>query len=107
MEAPVALTQQEEHIVSKIRKAKLFVFLRHHRHELFDKAFQKELASLYRKETRDQPPVAPAILALALILEAYMGSAMGSLVTPQAGSPWKLRDHAAPRSLRSACVASQ
>lgn len=31
------------------------------------------MASLYRKETRGQPPVAPAILALALILEAYTG----------------------------------
>ena len=30
-------------------------------------------AFLYRKETRGQPPVAPAILALALILEAYTG----------------------------------
>jgi hypothetical protein len=46
---PVAFTQQEEHIVKKIRKAKLFVFLRQHRHELFDEAFQEELASLYRK----------------------------------------------------------
>jgi len=31
------------------------------------------LASLYRKAERGQPPVTPAILALALILEAYMG----------------------------------
>jgi len=60
---PVALTQQEEHIVNKIRKVKLFVFLRHHRHELFDEAFQEELTSLYRKETHGQPPVASAILA--------------------------------------------
>ena len=50
--------------------AKLFVFLRQHRHELFDEAFQEELASLYRPAKRGQPPVAPAILALALILEA-------------------------------------
>jgi hypothetical protein len=40
VEAPVALTQQEEHMVKKIRKAKLFVFLRQHRHELFDEAFR-------------------------------------------------------------------
>src|SRR5437588_12250964 len=69
----VALSPQEERIVKKIRKAKLFVFLRQHRHELFDEAFQEELASLYRKAERGQPPVAPAILALALILEAYTG----------------------------------
>ena len=51
---PVTLTQQEEHIVTKIRKAKLFVFLRHHRHELFDEAFQEELARLYRPAERAQ-----------------------------------------------------
>src|SRR5260221_6647332 len=70
---PVTLSQQEEQIVKKIRKAKLFVFLREHRHELFDEAFQQELASLYREAERGQPPVAPAMLALALILEAYTG----------------------------------
>src|SRR5438270_3376558 len=70
---PVELSEQEEQIVKKIRKAKLFVFLRQHRHELLDEAFQQELASLYRKAERGQPPVAPAMLALALILEAYTG----------------------------------
>lgn len=70
---PVELSMQEEHIVKRIRKAKLFVFLRQRRHELFDEAFQQELAGLYRKAERGQPPVAPAMLALALILEAYTG----------------------------------
>jgi Transposase DDE domain/Transposase domain (DUF772) len=70
---PVELSEQEEQIVKRIRKAKLFVFLRQHRHELFDEAFQQELASLYRQAERGQPPVAPAMLALALILEAYTG----------------------------------
>jgi len=59
----VALSQQEEQIVHKIRKAKLFVFLRQHRHELFDETFQEELASLYHKADRGHPPVTPAILA--------------------------------------------
>lgn len=70
---PVALNQQEEQIVNKIRKAKLFIFLRHHRHELFDDALQEELAGLYRPVERGHPPVAPAMLALALLLEAYTG----------------------------------
>jgi hypothetical protein len=70
---PVEFSEQEEQIVKKIRKAKLFVFLRQHRHELFDEAFQQELAKLYQKAERGQPPVAPALLALALILEAYTG----------------------------------
>src|SRR2546421_10090883 len=70
---PVELSVQEEQIVKKIRKAKLFVFLRQHRHELLNEAFQQELARLYRKAERGQPPVAPARLALALILQAHMG----------------------------------
>jgi hypothetical protein len=70
---PVELSVQEAHIMKRIRKAKLFVFLRQHRHELLDEAFQQELANLYRKTERGRPPVAPAMLALALILEAYTG----------------------------------
>src|SRR5205823_10486506 len=54
-----------------IRRAKLFVFLRLHRHEVFDEAFQQELASLYHESQRGQPPVPPALLALATILQAY------------------------------------
>ena len=70
---PVELSEQEEQIVKRIKKAKLFVFLRQHRHELLDETFQQELASLYRPTERGQPPVPPAMLALALILEAYTG----------------------------------
>ena len=51
----------------------MFVFLRQHRHEVFDEAFQQELAGLYRESQRGQPPVPPALLALATILQAYTG----------------------------------
>jgi transposase len=64
---------QEEQILKRIRKAKLFIFLRQHRHELLDEQFQRELAGLYRKVDRGQPPRAPAQLALATILQAYTG----------------------------------
>src|SRR5262249_50391694 len=70
---PVELSEREDQIARKIRKAKLFLFLRQHRHIVLDEAFQQELASLYRPAERGQPPVAPAMLALALILEAYTG----------------------------------
>jgi transposase-like protein DUF772 len=70
---PVELSEQEEQIVKRIRRAKLFVFLRHHRHELLDEAFQQELAGLYRASKRGQPPIAPAQLALATIVQAYTG----------------------------------
>ena len=49
---PVELNQQETQMVKRIRKAKLFVFLRQHRHEVFDQRFQEELASLYRPTER-------------------------------------------------------
>jgi hypothetical protein len=51
----------------------LFVFLRHHRHELFTESFQRELATLYRPSKRGHPPIAPAQMALAVILQAYVG----------------------------------
>jgi hypothetical protein len=70
---PLELSKQEEQIVQRIRRAKLFVFLRHHRHALFDEAFQQELANLYQPSKRGHPPVAPAQLALAVILQAYTG----------------------------------
>lgn len=70
---PVELSKQEELLVKKIRKAKLFVLLRQHRHELLNEAFQQELATRYRPTERGQPPVSPALLALALILQAYTG----------------------------------
>ncbi|WP_338246642.1 transposase [Dictyobacter halimunensis] len=71
---PVDLSEQEEQIVKKIRKAKRFVFLRQHRHELLDEVFQQELARLYRASERGQPPIAPAQLALTTILQAYTGA---------------------------------
>ncbi len=56
---PVEFSIQEEQMVRRIRKAKLFVFLRQYRHLLFDEPFQEELANLYRKEERGRPKVGP------------------------------------------------
>jgi hypothetical protein len=67
----VALSPAEERVVAKIRRAKLFVFLRRHRHELFDDAFQAELGTIFKDSPRGQSPVSPAQLALATILQAY------------------------------------
>ena len=53
--------------------AKLFIFLRHNRHELFNDEFQAELAKIFKDSTVGQCPVPPAQLALALILQAYTG----------------------------------
>ena len=47
------------------------MFLRQHRHALFADVFQQELLSLYKDQPQGQPPVPPAQLALAIILQAY------------------------------------
>ncbi len=50
---PLELSEAEAKIISKIRKAKLFIWLRKNRHLLFDEQFQKELAlSLQRLDGR-------------------------------------------------------
>jgi transposase len=70
---PVELSAAEQAIVARIRRAKLFVFLRRIRHELFSPAFQAELAGIYAASPQGHPPVPPAQLALATILQAYTG----------------------------------
>jgi transposase len=63
----------EQVVIEAVRRAKLFVFLRLHRHELFDEQFQAELAAAYVDSPKGQPPVPPARLALATIVQAYTG----------------------------------
>ena len=69
----IALSLAEQAIVARIRRAKLFVFLRRVRHELFSPAFQTEFAGLYRDHDQGHPAVPPAQLALATIVQAYTG----------------------------------
>ena len=72
---PVELTVAEQAVARRIRRAKLFVFLRQWRHVLFDDAYQQELAeALYGAGARGRPPVPPALLALATLLQAYTGA---------------------------------
>jgi DDE family transposase/transposase-like protein DUF772 len=68
---PVEPSSAEQAVIKAVRRAKLFVFLREHRHELFDGQFQAELAEAYADSPKGQPPVPPAQLALATILQAY------------------------------------
>jgi transposase len=68
---PVELSPAEHAIIKRIRRAKLFVFLRQHRHTLFADPFQQELATLYKDQPQGHPPVPPAQLALATLLQAY------------------------------------
>jgi transposase len=70
---PVEPSAAEQAVMKAVRRARLFVFLRQYRHELFDEAFQAELAGAYVDSPKGQPPVPPARLALAAILQAYTG----------------------------------
>ena len=68
---PAEPSPAEVAVIKAVRRARLFVFLRLHRHELFDEPFQAELAEAYVDSPKGQPPVPPARLALATILQAY------------------------------------
>jgi len=42
-------TKKEQFILKRlVTKRRLFAFLRNHRHEIFDEAFQEELETMYR-----------------------------------------------------------
>ncbi len=70
---PAEPSAAELAVIKAVRRGKLFVFLRLHRHELFDEPFQAELAQAYVNSPKGQPPVPPARLALATVLQAYTG----------------------------------
>jgi Transposase domain (DUF772) len=71
---PVEPSRLEREVIKRIKRAKLFVWLREHRHELFDEDVQAELAQMYADKPVGHPPVPPAQLALATILQAYTGT---------------------------------
>src|SRR5216683_1124467 len=70
---PRELSRREQTLLKR-RTKKLFGFLRQYRHELFDEGFQKELASMYRERGEGKEPVAPALLAMVTLLQAYTGA---------------------------------
>lgn len=77
---PVELSSAEQRIVKRIKRAKLFIFLREHRHTLFDETFQQELATMYKDAPQGQPPISPAKLGLAAILQTYTGVSDDELI---------------------------
>jgi hypothetical protein len=63
----------EQRILARCKKSKLFIFLRLNRHRLFDEAFQRELAAMYSERPGGKAVVAPALLAMVVILQAALG----------------------------------
>lgn len=67
-------TKQEQVLLKRLRRTrKLFAFLRDHRDELFDDSFQAELESMYRDTGAGKPPIPPALLAMGILLQGYLG----------------------------------
>ncbi len=69
------LSKQEQFVIGRLKRTgKVFAFLRSQRHVLFDGAFQQELESMYRATGEGKVPVAPALLAMVVVLQAYTGA---------------------------------
>jgi hypothetical protein len=78
---PVAPTRQEHFLLKRLdRVRKLLGFLRLHRHELFDDAFQDELASMYRTTGAGKDALPPAMMAMAVLVQGYLGMSDAEMV---------------------------
>jgi len=75
------LTRQEQALMKRLdRVRKLLGFLRIHRRRLFDDAFQDELATMYRDTGAGKPAVPPALMAMATLVQAYLGVSDAEMV---------------------------
>jgi hypothetical protein len=78
---PVAPTRQEQVLLKRLdRVRKLLGFLRLHRHELFDDAFQDELAAMYRTTGAGKPARPPAMMAMATLVQGYLGMSDAEMI---------------------------
>src|SRR6202163_3949778 len=78
---PVAPTRREQFLLKRLgRVRKLFGFLRVHRHELFNDAFQEELASMYRTTGAGKDALPPAMMAMAMLVQGYLGISDAEMV---------------------------
>jgi Transposase DDE domain/Transposase domain (DUF772) len=75
------VTPQERFLLKRLgRVRKLFGFLREHRALIFDDQFQDELAAMYRDTGAGIPPVAPALMAMAALLQGYVAASDAEVV---------------------------
>jgi hypothetical protein len=66
---PVELSKAEQFVAKRCEKRRVFVFLREHRHRIFDEGIQQRLQAAYKRAER----VPPAQLGLAVLLQAALG----------------------------------
>lgn len=75
------VSRQEKFILGRLkRNGKLYAFLRLHRDQLFDEAFQLELESMYRDTGAGKDAHPPALMAMVLLLQSYAGASDASAV---------------------------
>lgn len=75
------ISRQEKFILSRLkRNGKLYAFLREQRRRLFDDDFQTELESMYRDTGAGKPPLAPAFMAMVVLLQSYAGASDATAV---------------------------
>jgi hypothetical protein len=74
-------TKQEQFLLKRMKRVrKLLAFLRNHRHELCDDGFQCELESMYRQTGAGRDPLPPAMLAMAVLIQGYLGVSDAEMV---------------------------
>jgi hypothetical protein len=68
------VSRQEKFILGRLkRNGRLFAFLRQHRRQLFDEAFQAELEAMYRDTGTGKEALPPAFMAMVVLLQSYAG----------------------------------
>jgi hypothetical protein len=78
---PVAPTRHEQFLLKRLdRVRKLLGFLRLHRHELFNDAFQDELGSMYRATGAGKEARPPAMMAMAMLVQGYLGMSDAEMI---------------------------
>jgi hypothetical protein len=69
------VTPKEEVLMKRLTRVRpLFGFLRLRRRELFDDEFQEQLEGMYRATGAGEPPLAPAMMCMVVLLQGYVGA---------------------------------
>src|SRR5438552_8541298 len=75
------LLKQESAIIKRLwRVRKFLAFLRRHRHEIIDETFQDELEGMYRNTGAGKEPVTPGLMAMATLVQGYLGASDATMV---------------------------
>lgn len=86
----VELSPRESRVLKIVKQRTLWGFLRKRRHELFDDAFQAEMAEMYT-DIPGNAPTSPALLSMVTLLQAYTGlSDHDAVVAAQTDMKWRL-----------------